>query len=284
MGAVDESPPVLPVRRSRYQRTGRHSSPHQLSLPPEAPALVMAVPGEASAASAAVVEAIADSAAASCPGIGVHAGYLAGTSQPLTEVLEDLARQPGMAWAVVVPLLTAPHPQVDAELAKVASVAPVEALIASHLGPHPMLAEALHVRLAEAGLARSARVGRLSIVSEADGFIVAASGGAEAVQAAGVAAVLLASRLALPVAQACLDDPASVAEAADRLRAARVRRVALAPCIIGPEFPAQALEAVAAEVGAVCAAPLGGHPTIGRLVAMRYGAALEDPRLAELAR
>jgi hypothetical protein len=156
-------------------------------------------------------------------------------------------------------------------------------VVAQSLGPHPLLAEVLHARLAEAGLARSTRVGRISIVTAADGVIVGAIGGGEAVKAAGVVAVLLASRLTIPVATAPLDDPLAVKSAAEQLRAARVARVALAPCVIGPEAGPRSLAAISAESGVACAAPLGGHHAIGQLVAIRYGAALEDPKLASLA-
>jgi len=131
-------------------------------------------------------------------------------------------------------------------------------------------------------LARAARAGRISIVTAADGVIVGAAGATEALQAAGIVSVLLASRLALPVLPAPLADRAALQEAADRLGAAQVSQVALAPCVIGPELAASELDAIAAETGLRCAAPLGAYPTIGQLVAIRYGAALEDPKLADV--
>jgi hypothetical protein len=157
-------------------------------------------------------------------------------------------------------------------------------VVAQPLGPHPLLAEVLHTRLAVAGLARSTRVGRISVVTAADGVIVGAAGGEAAVKAAGVVAVLLASRLTIPVATALLSDPAAVKEAAGQLRAAGVSRVGLAPCVIGPEIDPEMLAAISRQSGVACAAPLGGHHAIGQLVAIRYGAALEDPQLASLAR
>ncbi len=161
-----------------------------------------------------------------------------------------------------------------------ASRAPL--LTAAHLGPHPLLAEALHARLADAGLARAARVGRISIVTAADGVIVGAAGEEEAIEGAGVVAVLLASRLTMPVAAASLTDPASIKDAANRLREARVARVALAPCMIGPELTSGTLDAIAALTSTDCAPPLGGHSAVGQLVAIRYGAALADPQVATM--
>ena len=109
----------------------------------------------------------------------------------------------------------------------------------------------------------------------ADGVIVGAVGGEEAVQAAEVVAVLLASRLTTPVAAASLTDPGSIKDAAARLRQA-VPRVALAPCMVGPELTSGTLEAIAALTTTDCAPPLGSHPAVGKLVAIRYGAALAE--------
>ncbi|HEY6275630.1 MAG TPA: hypothetical protein VIX86_04790 [Streptosporangiaceae bacterium] len=283
MGADDHGPAPLPVRTTRYLRPGRHSSPHQLSLPSRAPALVLAVPGAASMESEELAAEIADSAGSSCPGVTVTAGYLAGSENGLTEILDGLPdAEAGRPPAVVVPLLTCPYPEMDAALAAAVAAAARPALVAGHLGPHPFLAEAIHARLSEAGLARAARAARISIVTSAGGVIVGAAGAQEALQAAGIVSVLLASRLAIPVLPAPLGDLAALREAADRLGAAQVPQVALAPCVIGPELPAGALAAITAETGLRCAPPLGGYPTIGQLVAIRYGAALDDPKLADV--
>jgi len=183
---------------------------------------------------------------------------------------------------VVVPLLTCVYPEVDRAIAAAVAAADVPILVAGHLGPHPFLAEAMHARLSEAGLARIGRAGRISIVTAADGVIVGAAGDPdEAMQIAGVVAVLLASRLTIPTVPALLDDPGALRYAVEQLRAAQVTRVALAPCVVGPEVPAATMTAIAAT-GLECAPPLGGYPTIGHLVAIRYGAALEDPQLADV--
>jgi hypothetical protein len=279
MGAEDSGGSPLPVRTTRYLRPGRHSSPHQLSLPAEAPALVLAVPGASSPASEEIAAEIAAWAGASCPGVTITAGYLEGRENHLSEILRGLrSRLP----AVVVPLLAFPYPEVDEAIAATVAVADMPTLVAEHFGPHPFLAEAVHARLSEAGLARAGRSGRISLVSATDGVIVGAAGDAEAVQAAGVVAVLLASRLTIPAVPAPLADHAALRQAAERLLAAQVTRVMLAPCVIGPEVAADARAAIAAESGLECAPPLGGYPTIGQLVAIRYGAALEDPQLADV--
>ena len=273
---------VLPVRTTRYRRRGRHSSPHQLSLPSDTPALVIAVPGSARPESEDTVLRIADMAGSSCHGAEVRAGYLRGSKDSLEEVLDDLGPRPAGPAAVVVPLLAFPNAEADAAIADVVATSRTPLLTAAHLGPHPLLAEALHARLADAGLARAARVGRISIVTAADGVIVGTAGEDEAIEGAGVVAVLLASRLTMPVAAASLTDPASIKDAANRLREARVARVALAPCMIGPELTSGTLDAIAALTSTDCAPPLGSHSAVGQLVAIRYGAALADPQVATM--
>lgn len=281
MGADNQSSGALPRRTSHYRRSGRHRSPHQLSVPPDAPALVLAVPGAASAASEEIVAEVAAVASASGTSDVIRAGYLSGGTMPLASVLSAFGAngEAGIPRAVVVPLMACPYPAADAALAAAVRQSGVPVIVAAHLGPHPFLADALHARLAEAGLARSGRTGRIGYVSTTEGVLVATVGGQEAVATAGVVSVLLAGRLAVPVVPAALDDPGSLSAAAGRLREAHASRLAIAPCVIGPECDAGLLASVAADAGAQQAQPLGAHPAIGQLVAIRYGAALEDPRL-----
>ena len=273
---------VLPVRTTRYRRPGRHSSPHLLSLPSDTPALVIAVPGSARPESEDIAIRVAEAAGTSCHGAEIRIGYLRGNQDLLADVLDDLGSPDGGPAAVVVPLLAFPNPEADAAIAEAVASARTPFLIAGHLGPHPLLAEAVHARLADAGLARASRVGRISIVTGADGIIVGAAGDDEALEGAGVVAVLLASRLTMPVAAASLTDPGSIKDAANRLREARVARIALAPCMVGPELTSGTLDAIAALTRTDCAPPLGGHPAVAQLVAIRYGAALADPQVASM--
>ena len=277
-----DSGSALPARTTRYRRRGRHSSPHQLSLPSDSPALVIAVPGSARPESEDTAIRVADQAAASCHGAEVRIGFLRGGEGSLEEALSDLPSHNGLPAGVVVPLLSFPYPEVDRAVAAAVAAAEAPFVIADHLGPHPLLAEALHGRLADVGLARAARVGRISIGTAADGVIVGTVGDGEAVQAAEVVAVLLASRLATPIAAASLTDPGSIKDAAARLRQA-VPRVALAPCMVGPELTSGTLEAISALTSIDSAPPLGSHPAVGQLVAIRYGAALADPKVASMA-
>jgi sirohydrochlorin ferrochelatase len=271
----------LPRRTTRTRRSGRHRSPHRLTVPSDAPTLVLAVPGSASPASDQISEEVASSARVSCQGADVRVAYLEGGDRRLRDVLADVGQRPYAALAVVVPLLACPHPVVDAGLERAVAGASGDIMVAEHLGPHPLLAEAMHARLAEAGLARQGRARGLSIITAANGILVLADRGDEALRAAGVTAVLLAGRLAAPAAHASIDDRQSIAIAMERLRDAGASRVAIAPCVIGPETDPRELEAIAAGTGAVCAPPLGAHPAIGQLVAMRYGAALASLRPAD---
>jgi hypothetical protein len=277
----DADPSVLPRRTSRTRRSGRHRSAHRLSLPSDAPTLLIAVPGSASEASDDVSGEIAEAAAESCQGAHVRVAYLEGSERRLDGELSMSAAGPYPALAVIVPLLAGPQPRADAALHRMASAAAGHVVIAEHLGPHPLLAEALHGRLAQVGLARESRVRGLSISNAANGVLVLADRGDEAVRDAGVAAVLLAGRLAAPVVHASIDDPQGIASAVARLRDMGASRVAIAPCIVGPETDPAEIDAISAATGALAAPPLGAHPAIGQLVAMRYGNALVGLRPAD---
>jgi hypothetical protein len=265
---------ALPRRTTRTRRSGRHRSPHRLTLPSDAPTLLLAVPGRATAASDAIGEEVAEAARRSCQGADVQVAYLEGDVRRLDLALAGFGRGPWQAQAVVVPLLAGPQPRADAALRQAVASAPGEVMLAEHLGPHPLLAEALHARLAQVGLARESRARGLSISTAANGVLVLADRGDDAVSAAGVAAVLLAGRLAAPAVHASIDDPQGIAAAVARLRDMGASRVGIAPCVIGPETDPRELDAVSAATGALIAPPLGAHPAVGQLVAMRYGAAL----------
>lgn len=280
---TSETPPgdKLPSRQSRMRRSGRHRNPYQLALPPDAPAIVLAIPGIRSAVGEEIAAEVASFAKTACPGVAVRTGYLAGAESRLGAVLTELNRPgaTGPPAAVVIPLVACPDPRVDAFIDAEIGGSGVRSVRGESLGPHPLLAEALHVRLAEAGLARADRIRMLNIVAAADGVMVVTTGGAEALQAAGVIGVLLAARLTVPVAPAALDDRQSIESALVQLRHAGVSRPALAPCLVGPEGDPRALEALAAQTGAECAQPLGGQLAISQLVTTRYGAALTGMRI-----
>jgi hypothetical protein len=267
---------MLPRRTGRSQRAGRHRSPHRLSVASDAPALILAVPGSATGRHVRAVEEIAATAETSCPGVEIRVGFLDGDTYRLQDALSFDGPPPGdqPLNGVIVPLLAGPHPVIDAMLTRAAEEATGQVMLGAHLGGHPLIAEALHARLAEAGIARESRSRGLTMTSATYGVVVLADRGEEAVKNAGVAAVLLASRLSMPAAPASIDDRASIDRALSRLRDSGAERPVISPCLIGPETPDGELQAVSAAIGAPMSAPLGGHAAIGQLVAIRYGAAL----------
>lgn len=242
----------------------------------DAPALVIAIPGSGNTLVAELADHIAEAAAESCPGVDIRIGYLSGAGENLASALAWGPGNGGAAAprAVVVPLLAGPHPAFDLQIATILSQAPAPAMLAPHLGPHPLLAGALHDRLSEVGLARASRARGLNIAAGSNGVLLIADRGPQAVNDAGVTAVLLAARLAVPVVPASLGDSGSISAALDRLREARASHPAIAPCLIGPETDPNELTQLSAAIDAPCAAPLGTHQAVAQLVAVRYGEAL----------
>ena len=177
---------------------------------------------------------------------------------------------------MVVPLVVTPNPATIRALREAIAASGANAHIGEVYNTNALLAEALHHRLADAGLARADRVRMFSITTSADGIILATVGGEEAVGTASVTAFLVAARLALPVMAASLDARPTVEEAAVQLEAMGVTRIALAPCVVGPEADPVAIEAAAAAVGAKCCAPLGAHGNVIKLISLAYGQVLNQ--------
>ncbi|MEV8585485.1 hypothetical protein AB0424_00965 [Streptomyces sp. NPDC051180] len=287
----------LPVRMPRPRQSGRHRRPEPAAAPEGAPALVLAVPGAPSAAIRSLAEEVVSIARSELPGLEAVIGFLDGDDveyPSLASVLtsvdalrtqryelavaagREVAAPAGPA-AVVVPLLAGP----DSAHMRLVRQAVMDggntAELTDVLGPHPLLAEALHVRLSEAGLARADRARLFTVATAADGIILATVGGEEAVQAAGITGMLLAARLAVPVMAAALDQEGSIASIADQLRAAGAEQLALAPHLIGPELADGLLDVASKEAGCAAAEPLGAYPAIGKLVLSQYTAALGIP-------
>ncbi|MFJ8233623.1 sirohydrochlorin chelatase [Streptomyces sp. NPDC094448] len=181
----------------------------------------------------------------------------------------EVAEPEGPA-AVVVPLLVGPDAVLMGRIRAAVERSAVPVGLADVLGPHPLLAEAVHVRLSEAGLARADRARLFTVATAADGIVLATVGGDEAVRAAGITGMLLAARLAVPVMAAALDQEGSVAAVAEQLRGSGSTQLALAPYLIGPELPDGLLDAGLKEAGAPAAEGLGAYPAIGKLVLSQY--------------
>lgn len=283
----------LPVRMPRPRQPGRHRRPEPLAAPEGAPALVLAVPGTPSAATRSLAEEVVSIARSELPGLDARIGYLDGNDEfptlqsMLTRTAEErVARfeqaraagadvtEPDGPVAVVVPLLAGPDNALLRRVRQAVMDSRVAADLSDVLGPHPLLAEALHVRLSEAGLARADRARLFTVATAADGIVLASVGGEEAVQAAGITGMLLAARLAVPVMAAALDEEGAIAATAEQLRGSGSQQLALAPYLIGPELDAGLLDAAAKEAGCAAAEALGPYPAIGKLALAKYTTAL----------
>ncbi len=257
--------------------SGRHRRAVPAILPQSAPALVLAVPGRDADLSVGPAAELAAVLRVDNPAVDVRAARIDGggfdDQSDLRAVLADAtARRPegGGPCAVVIPLIATVNPPVIRRLREAVAASGTNAVISGFINSNAMIAEVLHIRLAEAGLARADRVRLFSIVTAADGVLIATVGGPDAAAAANVTSVLLAARLALPVITACADSVPSVQEGAMRLKEMGVNRLAIAPCFIGPEATRSDLDAIGAT-GADCAAPIGAHSNIAKLAAFTYG-------------
>ncbi len=275
----------FPVRQATarlVQPGGRHRRPVPASLPEGAPALILAVPSVSEDGLSGPTAEIATVLRVDNPALDVRTARIdhGGRGDPcgIRAVLDDAAarRPAGAPSAVVVPQLVTPHPATVRVLREAIGASGANASIAEVFNTNALLAEALHIRLADAGLARADRVRMFSITTSADGIIVATVGGEEAVGSASITAFLLAARLALPVLAASLDSTPTIEDAAARLETMGVTRIALVPCVVGPEVDPAAIETAAAAVGAKCAGPLGAHGNVIKLISQAYGQALSQ--------
>ncbi|CAM5310710.1 hypothetical protein SXANM310S_00161 [Streptomyces xanthochromogenes] len=287
----------LPVRMPRPRQSGRHRRPEPVVAPEGAPALVLAVPGTPGPAVRSLAEEVISIARSELPGLHARIGYLDSTEAKAAEyptldavlahtAAERTARveqaraagreaaEPEGPAAVVVPLLAGPDSALIRRIRQAVMDSRAAAELTDVLGPHPLLAEGLHVRLSEAGLARADRARLFTVATAADGIILATVGGEEAVQAAGITGMLLAARLAVPVMAAALDQEGAIAAMAAQLRGSGSAQLAVAPYLIGPEVADGLLDAAAKEAECSVAEALGAYPAIGKLVLSQYAAAL----------
>lgn len=285
----------LPPRDLPRRRSGRHRNPLSFDSWVGTPTLVLAVPAETGtaadgAASGADIGAeMADLVRAYRPEVTIKHGRAG--SPDLVDALADLeSREDHPLRGVVVPLVTGPHQPTSEAVDTAVKQAGADVRLTEALGPHPMLAETLHLRLAEAGFVRADRMRLISVVAPGtqmtDGVVVGAVGGDEGISAAGVTAVLLAARLGITVLPADLEDRASLDDAFQQLSTAGCARPVIAPSVVGPEFPAERLDELARHYGARASAPLGAGSTLAKIAALRYAEVLntlgaEAPPTAE---
>ncbi|WP_424888224.1 sirohydrochlorin chelatase [Streptomyces sp. XH2] len=223
-----------------------------------APALVLVAHGTRSPAGIAVTEALAGRVRALRPDLAVRVGYLGLVAPSLDEVLAGLRGE-----AVLVPLLlgTGHHIRVDIPAA-VASAGPrLRCRTAPALGPHPLLAEALADRLAEAG--REAR-------SPAP-VVLAAAGSSDPAARADTTrmARLLALRMGVRVMPSYVSgDGRRPAEAVAALRDEGHGEVSVATYLTAPGHFSESVRRGVSDV--LMSRPLGPHDAVARLVVRRY--------------
>lgn len=253
-------------------------------MPSDSPALVLAFPGEPGQEFPAPVAELVALNRAAHPGLNVFAARPAELPSVLGPALSYGAYGEPPLGAVVVPVTTVPLGPFQYALQSIIGNTRVPTdetvlALADPLGPHPLIAQAMHSRLTEAGLARADRVRLLTMVTAADGVVVGLPDDRGIAAEAEVTCVLLASRLAIPVLPAPIPADvshaiAAVGSAAERLRAAGAVQVALSPALVGPEVPVD-LRTVAHGSKTEPAAPIGAQPALVQLIAERYATALE---------
>ena len=239
------------------------------------PTLVAVAHGSRDPAARETVCLLLDRVRALRPGLDVRLAHLGLNDPLLDEVLDDLGRvgRAGPGTAVLVPLLLGRGFHVRHDVPGAIARHPRLAVSAAGpLGPHPLLAEALRSRLAEAGWDDPENV-RLRRREARDAVVLAASGSRDPDSAkdAEAQALLLAARLRVPVVPAYVSAAApTVAQAVAALRERGYRRIALSSYFTAPgDFARLA----AADAPWLVAAPLGAQEAMAGLLLERYDAA-----------
>ncbi|MFD4631984.1 sirohydrochlorin chelatase [Streptomyces sp. NPDC058284] len=256
--------------------------PAPTSRPDPHPTLVLVAHGSRDPRALATVTALAERVREQRPGLAVRLGHIELNEPLLTGTLAELELDrlavPEDRTAVLVPLLLGRGQHVKRDIpAAAAGVPGLDIRVAAPLGPHPLLAEALHARLVEAGWpARHTRTG----ARRRHAVVLAAAGSRDPESAADTetAAALLAERLGVPVVPAYAAPtaacPRTVPQALESLAAQGRTRTAVAAYFTAPgRFAGQSV----AAAPWLAAAPLGPHPALARLVLHRYDQARTAP-------
>ncbi|WP_320778744.1 CbiX/SirB N-terminal domain-containing protein, partial [Streptomyces sp. CRN 30] len=117
------------------------------TAPDSAPALVLVAHGSRDPRALSTVRALAERVRRQRPGLSVHLGHIE-LNEPL---LPDTLAALGDREAVLVPLLLSRGYHVKRDIPEIAAGSRVRARVAAPLGPHPLLVDVLHERLAQAG-------------------------------------------------------------------------------------------------------------------------------------
>ncbi|WP_343999130.1 sirohydrochlorin chelatase [Streptomyces thermocarboxydovorans] len=245
---------------------------------PAPPALVVVAHGSRDPRALSTVRELLDVVRALRPGLPVHLGHI----ELNTPLLPDTLAALGTGEAVLVPLLLSRGYHVKRDIPDMAARAAARTRLAPALGPHPLLAEALHARLAEAGWRTPAD----GATRRRSAVVLAAAGSRDPDSRAGTArtARLLAGRLGVPVVAAYATTAAPTVPEAVAALAARGRdRVAVASCFTAPgRFATECAQAAPGIVSS----PLGAHEAMARLLLHRYdetAATPAHPAASELA-
>jgi sirohydrochlorin ferrochelatase len=226
------------------------------------PALVLVAHGSRDPRALSTVRALQERVRKLRPALPVHLGHIELNAPLLPDTLAALGDRP----AVLVPLLLSRGYHVKQDIPEMAAAAGPHTRVAAPLGPHPLLADALHARLTEAGWQHP----RTESERRASAVVLAAAGSRDPDSAAGTrrTAHLLAERLGVPVVPAYASAAAPTVETAVRSLTARGRhRIAVASCFAAP---GRFATACAAQAPWIAAAPLGAHEAMARLVLHRY--------------
>ncbi|UUS30945.1 sirohydrochlorin chelatase [Streptomyces changanensis] len=250
-----------------------------MSSPHRPPTLIAVAHGSRDPRALPTVTALLDRVRALRPGLPVRLGHIELNAPLLPDTLDAL---PAGGDAVLVPLLFGRGHHVKHDLPRAAAAAAprTRVRVADPLGPHPLLAEALHDRLVEAGWRDGPATRRHA------GVVLAAAGSRDPDYGAAhlpggpgptggipALAALLGERLGgVPVVAAYASAAAPTVPEAVRALTARGRtRIAVASCFTAPGLFATRSAAAAPWLAS---APLGPHPALARLVLHRYDRAL----------
>ncbi len=243
------------------------------------PALVVVAHGSRDPRALSTVRQLLAGVRALRPGLPVHLGHIELNAPLLPDTLAELDAR-GTEAAVLVPLLLSRGHHVKRDVPGTAARARLHTRVAAPLGPHPLLVDALHARLIEAGWHTPAD----AAARRESAVILAAAGSRDPESRVdkGRTARLLAARLGVPVVPAYASAAAPTVPDAVRALAARGRhRVAVASYVTAPGRVAT--ECAAAAPG-TASAPLGTHPAMPRLLLDRYDQALHSPATTPLER
>ncbi|MFD7699828.1 sirohydrochlorin chelatase [Streptomyces caelestis] len=239
------------------------------------PALVVVAHGSRDPRALSTVRRLLDRVRALRPDLPVHLGHIELNAPLLPDTLAELDAH-GTGAAVLVPLLLSRGHHVKRDIPETAAGARLHTRVAAPLGPHPLLVDALHARLTEAGWRTPAD----AATRRASGVVLAAAGSRDPESRidTGRTARMLAERLGVPVVPAYASAAAPTVPDAVRSLAARGRhRVAVASSFTAPgRFAAEC----AAAAPWIASAPLGTHPAMAALLLHRYDQALRTPAAA----